>query len=162
MSASAALTIRGARRDEAGLVLSFIRALAAYQKLDVHADEAAIDRALFDDIPQMYCEIAEWEGKPAGFALWFVYFSTFIGSPGVYLEDLFVHPEYRGKGIGTALLAQLAKRCVERGWPHLQWSVLDWNEPSIGFYKSLGAELTETFIACRINGDALTTLAQRA
>lgn len=164
MSAAPALNIRRARCGEEGLILGFIRELAAYEKLlhEVEADEAAIARALFAENPRVFCDIAEWNGEAAGFAVWFVNFSTFTGRSGIYLEDLFVRPAHRGKGIGVALLARLAKECVDNGWSRLQWSVLDWNTPSIAFYKSLGATLMDEWTACRVTGDALTALAQRA
>ena len=158
------LHIRRARPTETGLVLSLIRELAEYEKLlhEVEATEAMIDAALFGDNPLLFCEIAEWNGEPAGFAVWFVNFSTFSGRSGIYLEDLFVRPAYRGKGIGKALLAYLAKLCVEKGWARLQWSVLDWNTPSIAFYKSLGAVMMDEWTVCRVNGPALTALAKAA
>ena len=136
------LTIRRARPGEAGLVLSFVRELAEYEKLlhEMEATEADIDAALFGANPRLFCEIAEWDGEPVGFAVWFVNFSTFSGRSGIYLEDLFVRPALRGKGIGKALLVHLARECVANGWSRLQWSVLDWNTPSIEFYKSLGAD----------------------
>ena len=111
-------------------------------------------------IHDLFCEIAEWDGEPVGFAVWFVNFSTFSGRSGIYLEDLFVRPALRGKGIGKALLVHLAKQCVANGWSRLQWSVLDWNTPSIEFYKSLGAELMDEWTVCRVGGPALTALAQ--
>jgi GNAT superfamily N-acetyltransferase len=155
------LTIRRAHPGEAGLVLSLVRELAEYEKLlgELEATEADIDAALFADNPRLFCEIAEWDGAPAGFAAWFVNFSTFSGRPGIYLEDLFVLPALRGKGIGKALLAHLAKHCAANGWSRLQWSVLDWNKPSIEFYKSLGAVLMEEWTVCRISGPALAALA---
>src|SRR5215468_8811874 len=158
------LAIHRARKEQAGLVLSLIRELAEYEKLshEVEATEAMIDAALFGEQPSLFCEIAEWGGEPVGFAVWFVNFSTFSGRHGIYLEDLFVRPAHRGKGIGKALLAYLAKVCVQRGWARLQWSVLDWNEPSIAFYKSLGAELMDEWTVCRVNGAALTALAKAA
>jgi GNAT superfamily N-acetyltransferase len=157
-----ALTIRRARPDEAGLVLSLVCELAEYEKLlhEVEATEAMIAAALFGATPQLFCEIAEWEGEPAGFAVWFLNFSTFSGRPGLYLEDLFVRPPQRGKGIGKAMLAHLAKLCMANGWSRLQWSVLDWNTPSIEFYKSLGAVLMDEWTVCRISGPALTALAE--
>jgi len=158
------LAIRRARPDEAGLVLSLIRELAAYEKLlhEVEATEASIGAALFNDNPRLFCEIAEWNGEVAGFAVWFLNFSTFSGRSGIYLEDLFVRPALRGKGIGKALLAHLAGQCVANGWSRLQWSVLDWNTPSIDFYKSLGAVLMDEWTVCRVNGPALTALAKGA
>lgn len=163
MSAAAPLTIRRARRGEEGLVLGFIRELAEYEKLlhEVEADEAAIERALFAESPRVFCDIAEWSGEAAGFAFWFVNFSTFSGRSGIFLEDLFVRPVHRGKGIGVALLSRLAQECVANGWSRLQWSVLDWNTPSIEFYKSLGATLMDEWTVCRVNGNALTALARR-
>ena len=157
-----ALTIRRARPDEAGLVLSLVRELAEYEKLlhEVEATEAMLAAALFGENPRLFCEIAEWQGEPAGFAVWFVNFSTFSGRSGIYLEDLFVRPAQRGNGIGKALLAHLAKQCVANGWSRLQWSVLDWNTPSIEFYKSLGAELMDEWTVCRVTGLALTALAK--
>jgi GNAT superfamily N-acetyltransferase len=138
-----------------------IRELAEYQKLDhqVEATEAMIDAALFGDNPQLYCEIAEWAGEAAGFAIWFHNFSTFTGRPGIYLEDLFVRPAQRGKGIGKALLIHLAKECVANDWSRLQWTVLNWNTPAIEFYKSLGAVLLDEWTICRLDGPALTALA---
>ena len=158
------LNIRRARPDEAGLVLSFIRELAEYEKLshEVEATEAMIADALFGESPHLHCAISEWDGEPVGFAVWFVNFSTFSGRYGIYLEDLFVRPALRGKGIGKALLAHLAGRCVENGWSRLQWSVLDWNAPSIEFYKSLGAELMDEWTVCKVTGEALNTLAKGA
>jgi GNAT superfamily N-acetyltransferase len=157
-----ALLIRRARPDEAGLVLSLVRELADYEKLlhEVEATEAMIDAALFGADPRLFCDIAEWNGEVAGFAVWFINFSTFSGRSGIYLEDLFVRPALRGKGIGKALLSHLAKQCVTNGWARLQWSVLDWNTPSIEFYKSLGAVLMDEWTVCRVNGAALTALAQ--
>ncbi|MBR1201361.1 MULTISPECIES: GNAT family N-acetyltransferase [unclassified Bradyrhizobium] len=158
------LTIRRARPDEAGLVFSLVRELADYEKLlhEVHASEADIADALFGTNPRLTCDIAEWNGEPAGFAVWFVNFSTFAGRHGIYLEDLFVRPALRGKGIGKALLVHLAKQCLANGWSRLQWAVLDWNAPSIAFYKSLGAEMMDEWTICRVSGEALSALAEGA
>jgi GNAT superfamily N-acetyltransferase len=158
------LTIRRARSDEVGLVCTFVRELAEYEKLshEVEATEADIAEALFGDSPVLFCDIAEWDGEPAGFAVWFVNFSTFSGRHGIYLEDLFVRPALRGKGIGKALLMHLANQCVANGWSRLQWAVLDWNTPSIEFYKSLGADLMDQWTICRLGGEALARLAQGA
>ncbi|WP_050628413.1 GNAT family N-acetyltransferase [Bradyrhizobium viridifuturi] len=155
------LTIRRARPDEAGLVFSLVRELADYEKLlhEVHASEAEIAEALFGESPRLFCDIAEWNGEPAGFAVWFVNFSTFAGRHGIYLEDLFVRPALRGKGIGKALLVHLAKYCLANGWSRLQWAVLDWNAPSIAFYKSLGAAMMDDWTICRVSGEALSALA---
>ena len=156
------LLIRRARPDEAGLVFSLVRELAEYEKLlhEVQASEADIAEALFGANPRLYCDIAEWDGEPAGFAVWFVNFSTFAGRHGIYLEDLFVRPALRGKGIGKALLVHLAQQCLANRWARLQWAVLDWNAPSIAFYKSLGAELMDEWTICRVSGPALSALAE--
>ena len=155
--------IRRARPGEAGLVLSFVRELADYEKLlhELEASEADIDAALFCDNPRLFCEIAEWQGEAVGFAVWFFNFSTFSGRSGIFLEDLFVRPSHRGKGIGKAMLVHLARECVANGWSRLQWSVLDWNTPSIEFYKSLGAVLMDEWTICRVSGPALAALAER-
>jgi len=156
------LIIRRARPDEAGLVLSLVRELAEYEKLqhEVEATEAMISEALFGSNVRLFCDIAEWNGEAAGFAVWFINFSTFSGRSGIYLEDLFVRPALRGKGIGKALLSHLAKQCVANGWSRLQWSVLDWNTPSIEFYKSLGAVLMDEWTVCKVAGPALAALAE--
>lgn len=159
---STALVIHRASRHDTALVLSLIRELAEYEKLihEVEATEAMIEAALFSGSGQLCCEIAEWNGEVAGFAVWFINFSTFSGRAGVYLEDLFVRPQYRRNGIGKALLSHLAKQCVENGWSRLQWAVLDWNAPSIEFYKSLGAVMLEDWTICRVSGPALDALAK--
>jgi GNAT superfamily N-acetyltransferase len=155
------LTIRRVRADEAGLVYALVRELAEYEKLlhEVKATEADIAAALFGDNPRLTCDIAEWNGEPAGFALWFVNFSSFAGKHGIYLEDLFVRPALRGRGIGKALLVHLANECAANGWERLQWAVLDWNTPSIEFYKSLGAVMMDDWTLCRVTGPALQALA---
>ena len=159
-----ALNVRRARPGEDGLVLDFVRELADYEKLshEVEATEADIAEALFGSNPRLYCAIAEWDGEAVGFAVWFANFSTFSGRHGIYLEDLYVRPSHRGKGLGKALLVYLAKECVENGWSRLQWAVLDWNAPSIAFYKSLGAELMDEWTICRVSGPALDKLAEGA
>jgi diamine N-acetyltransferase len=156
------LAIHRARPDEVGLVLSLLRELADYEQLlgEFEVTEALIGDALFADQPRLYCEIAAWNGEPVGFAVWFVNFATFAGRPGIYLEDLFVRPAHRGKGIGKALLGFLADICLTNGWARLQWSVLDWNTPSITFYKSIGAVLMDEWTLCKVTGPALSTLAK--
>ena len=158
------LSIRSARPGEAALALQFVRELAEYEKLthEVEATEAMLDAALFGEPARVSCDFAEWNGEAVGFAVWYLTFSTFSGKSGLYLEDLFVRPPHRGKGIGKALMIHLAAKCVENGWARFQWSVLDWNAPSIDFYKSLGAELLDAWTGCRVSGDALTGLARRA
>jgi len=143
--------------------MSFVRELAEYEKLlhELEATIADIDAALFCDNPRLFCEIAEWQGEPVGFAVWFFNFSTFSGRSGIFLEDLFVRPGHRGKGIGKAMLVHLARACVANGWSRLQWTVLDWNTPSIEFYKSLGAVLMDEWTVCRVWGPALSALAER-
>ena len=154
------LRLRPATAADATLVMSFIRDLAAYEKLldDVIATPADIESALFAPQPRVFCDIAEWDGVAAGFALWFYNFSTFRGRHGIYLEDLFVKPVFRGHGIGKALLVNLAQRAVREGCARVEWSVLDWNEPSINFYKSLGAVPLDEWTIFRLTGDALQSL----
>lgn len=156
--------IRSARPDEAGLVLSFIKELADYEKLshEVVATDAEIAEALFGANPRAFCDIAEWDGEPVGFAVWFYTYSTFSGRHGIWLEDLYVRPEQRGRGIGKALIAGLAKRCVAEGLPRLAWWVLNWNEPSRVFYRSIGAKAQDKWTVKRLDGDALTRLAQES
>jgi diamine N-acetyltransferase len=158
------LIIRPATPADAGLVLAFIRELAEYERLlhEVEAREGDIARDLFGETPRVFCEIAEWCGEPVGFALWFYTYSTFQGRHGLYLEDLFVRPAHRGKGIGKALLANLAQRCVDEGLGRLRWWVLNWNEPSIAFYRSLGAEAKDAWTTFGLSGEALARLAGRA
>ena len=157
------LSIRPARPGEAGLVLKFVCDLAEYEKLahEVAATEAMLDTALFGENPRVFCDFAAWDDEIVGFALWFLNFSTFSGRAGIYLEDLFVRPSHRHKGIGKALMIHLAAKCVENGWARFQWSVLDWNRPSIDFYKSLGAVLLDDWTVCRVSGAALAQLAQQ-
>lgn len=157
------LAIRPAASADASLIFAFIRELADYEKLahDVTTNEADIATALFSSNPRVFCDIAEWDGAPAGFALWFYNFSTFRGRHGIYLEDLFVRPEFRGRGLGKALLANLAKRAVAEGCARVEWWVLDWNEPSIEFYKSLGARPMDEWTVFRLTGAALERLASQ-
>jgi GNAT superfamily N-acetyltransferase len=154
------LDIRPARPGDEGVIYDFIRKLADYENLlhEVAANEADIREALFGETPRCFCDLALWNGEPAGFALWFYNFSTFRGKAGLYLEDLFVEPHYRGHGIGKALLRHLARRCLAEGLARLQWSVLDWNAPSIAFYKSLGAQAIDEWVGYRVTGEALERL----
>ncbi|MGA0595917.1 GNAT family N-acetyltransferase [Enterovirga sp. CN4-39] len=155
------VSIRPARPSEVPLVLDLIRELAEYERLldEVRATSAAIEAALFGPDPKVFCDIAEWNGEPAGLALWYYTFSTFQGRHGIYLEDLFVRPSHRGRGLGKALLENLAARCRSEALGRLEWSVLDWNEPSIGFYRSLGAEPVGGWTRYRLAGQALDRLA---
>lgn len=154
------LRIRNAVPGDAALIVGFIAALAAYEKLahEVRAGEADILRDLFCPQPKVFCEIAEWQGEPVGFTLWFYTYSTFQGRHGIWLEDLFVAPALRGKGIGKGLLVNLAQRCVREGLGRFEWWVLDWNEPSIDFYRSQGAVLMDEWTRCRVEGEALSAL----
>ncbi len=155
------LSIRPAAPSDIALVLAFIRELALYEKLlhEVTATEADIERDLFGQDPRAFCDIAEWAGEPVGFAFWFYNYSTFKGRHGIYLEDLYVRPAARGKGIGKALLALLARRCLDQELAGLRWWVLDWNEPSIAFYKSLGAKAIDEWTVFNLSGAALAKLA---
>ena len=155
------LSIRSATPADLPLIAGFIRDLAEYEKLshEVRFDEARLGENLFGARPYAEVVIGEIDGAAQGFALFFHNFSTFEGRPGLYLEDLFVRPEARGSGLGKALLAHLAQLCVARDCARLEWSVLDWNAPSIGFYQSLGAKLMDEWTVMRVDGDALTKLA---
>ena len=155
------LELREARRDDVPLVLSFIRRLADYERLahEVDATEEGIAAALFAEHPHVFCVLAFWNGDPAGFAVWLYNFSTFRGRHGIWLEDLFVEPGHRGRGIGRELFRYLARRCRAEDLPRLQWWVLDWNEPSIAFYRRLGAEPMADWAVYRVSGPALDRLA---
>jgi GNAT superfamily N-acetyltransferase len=155
------VTVRVATLADAPLILSFIRELAEYERLlhEVEATEADIRRDLFGENPRSFCEIAEHDGQPVGFALWFYNYSTFQGRAGIYLEDLFVRTEARGVGAGKALLAKLARRCVDADLGRLEWAVLNWNTPSIEFYDSLGASAKTEWTVRRLDGEALERLA---
>ncbi len=159
------LQVRPATEEDVPLLLDFIRELAEYEKLshEVVADEEILRRNLFGDGHRgAEAVIATADGEPAGFALFFHNFSTFLGRPGIYLEDLYVRPEYRNAGIGRGLLAHLARLAVERGCGRLEWWVLDWNEPAIGFYEKLGAEAMDDWTVYRVAGEALERLAEEA
>ncbi|MDO9370585.1 MAG: GNAT family N-acetyltransferase [Sphingopyxis sp.] len=156
------LTIRSATPADLPLIARFIRDLADYEKLahEVRFDEAKLGENLFGARPYAEVVIGEIDGAAQGFALFFHNFSTFEGRPGIYLEDLFVHPEARGSGLGKALLAHLANLVVERDCARLEWSVLDWNAPAIGFYQSIGAKLMDEWTVMRVDGEALAALAR--
>lgn len=158
------VTIRDAVRGDAPVILDFIRALAEYERLahEAVATTADIERELFGPSPRVFCQLAEVDGKPAGFALWYYTFSTFQGRHGIWLEDLFVNPEMRGSGVGKALLADLAQRCVREGLGRYEWNVLDWNQPSIDFYVSQGAIFLDDWRRCRVTGEALDKLGAAA
>jgi GNAT superfamily N-acetyltransferase len=154
-------SIRAATESDLPLILQFIRDLAKYEKLEdrVVATEEKLRTTLFGNPRFAEVLIAEDENEPLGFALFFHNFSTFLGRPGVYLEDLFVKPEHRGRGVGKALLARLAAISNERGCGRVEWAVLDWNTPSIDFYRALGAVSLDDWKMFRLTGDALDKLA---
>lgn len=155
------LRIRRAVPGDEGVVLHFIKELAVYEELlhEVRASEADIALQLFGPSPKATAEIAEWEGKAVGFALWFYNFSTFAGKPGIYLEDLYVDPAQRGLGIGKALLRHLARLAIEQDCGMVQWWVLNWNKPPIAFYKSIGAKPKDEWTVYRLSGDEMKALA---
>jgi GNAT superfamily N-acetyltransferase len=155
-----AIFISRAQAADAQLVFDLIAELAEYEKLghEVEATAARLSAALFCEHPKVFCDIAEYQGEAAGLAIWFYSFSTFRGRHGIWLEDLFVRPSFRRKGIGRALITTLARRCVEENLARLEWSVLDWNEPSIQFYKRMGARLMDEWTNGRIDGEALARL----
>jgi GNAT superfamily N-acetyltransferase len=155
------LSIRPARPADAGLIHAMVGELADYEKLahGVDASEEMIAAALFSEHPRVFCDIAAWDDVPAAFSLWYPSFSSFRGRHGIYLEDLFVRPAFRRRGIGRALFARLARRCVDEGWTRFEWSVLDWNTPAIDFYRAMGAVLLDQWTVCRLSGPALATRA---
>ena len=155
------LTIRSARPEDSALVFALVRELADYEKLatTMVATEEQIAAALFSAQPRLFCDIGEWNGEPVGFAVWFLNFSTFSGRHGIYLEDIFVRSAHRRRGIGKALLKQLARHCLEKGYGRLEWAVLDWNGPAIEFYRSLGVEIMSKWKICQLNGQALRDFA---
>jgi GNAT superfamily N-acetyltransferase len=156
-----ATTIRVAMAEDVGLILRFIRALAEYEREPdaVEATEDDLLRHGFGETPYYQCLIAERDGQPAGFALYFYDYSTWLGKPGLYLEDVFVDPPFRGLGIGKALLQRLAGIALEKGCARMKWEVLDWNQPAIDFYAGLGAEFLDTWRNVRVSGEALRKLA---
>ena len=156
------LLIRPARREDGALIFALVRELADYEKLsaEVDATEQMVAAALFAPEPRLFCDIAEWNGEPAGFSTWFLNFSTFRGRHGIYVEDIFVRPALRKRGIGKALMQRLARRCLEEGYARFEWAVLDWNAPSIAFYKSIGAQVLDEWRICRLSGRALQDFAR--
>ena len=155
------LHLHDARPDDAGLLLSYIRELAEFERLshECVADEAILRRFLFDG-KSAHALMAEWDGKPAGFSLYFYNFSTFMGRPGLYLEDLFVRPAFRRNGIAKSIFRHLAAKAVAEGCGRMEWAVLDWNENAIAFYRSLGAVAMDQWTVQRLTGEALQRLAQ--
>jgi GNAT superfamily N-acetyltransferase len=155
--------IRSATAADVPLILRFIRGLAEYEKLahECVATEEGLRKTLFGERRYAECVLAELDGEPVGFALFFHNYSTFLGKPGIYLEDLFVFPEARGHGVGEKLLAHLARLALERDCGRLEWWVLDWNEPALAFYRKLGAVPMDEWTVHRVTGGALEALARR-
>jgi GNAT superfamily N-acetyltransferase len=161
-NAQMSIRIEPATKSQVPLILHFIRQLAEYEELlhKVEADEARIEESLFGEKPCAEVVIAYLGEDPAGFAVFFSTYSTFLARPGIYLEDLFVDPKFRGFGVGKAILVHLAKLVRQRGGARLEWSVLNWNEPAIQFYKKLGAAVQDAWTMYRVTGDNLEKLAQ--
>lgn len=155
------MQIRLAEPTDTSDIHSVIYELAVYEKApdEMVATIEQINESLFSDHPVAFCHVAEVEGKIVGIALWFLNYSTWLGKSGIYLEDLFVQPEYRGLGIGKGFMKTLAQLCIERGYERFQWWVLDWNEPSIEFYKSFGAVPMDEWTVFRLSGGALKKFA---
>ncbi len=155
------MSIRPATINDTDEILAMIYELALYEKApeEAKANREQIIESFFSEDPKVFCEIVEVDGSVAGFAIWFLNYSTWQGKHGIYLEDLFVRPQYRGKGFGKALLKHLAAICEERGYGRFQWWVLDWNQPAIDFYKSLGAVAMDEWTVFRVSEQALTKLA---
>ena len=154
--------LRKATVEDCPLILSFIRELAEYEKLlhEVVASVETLEETLFGEVPYAQSVIGEYQGTAVGYALFFHNFSTFTGRPGIYLEDLYVQPHMRGKGFGKCLLAYLARLAVDKGCTRVEWSVLDWNEPSIQFYRSIGAAPMDEWTVQRLDGEALASFAK--
>ena len=154
------MSVRPAEKRDVGVIMGFIKELAEYEGLahEVIADEASLERFLFGEHPVAEALIAEFQTTPIGFALYFATFSTFVGRPGLYLEDLYVRPNMRGKGVGTLLLQHVARLARERGCGRLEWSVLNWNEPAIRFYETLGARAMDDWTVYRLTDDHLSKL----
>ena len=152
--------IRLAVKEDGPRILQLIKDLAEYERapLEAKATLEQIEESLFSQHPVAYCHVAEDNGLVVGISIWFLNYSTWVGKPGIYLEDLYIDPAHRGKGFGLAFLKELAKICIERDYERLQWWVLDWNEPSIEFYKSLGAVPMDEWTVYRVSGDALKKL----
>lgn len=160
-SEAAGFTLRPATPGDVPAILECIRRLAEYERLahECVATEAQLRETLFGATPAAEVVLAFAGDEPAGFALWFQSYSTFLAKPGLYLEDLFVYPSFRGRGLGRQLLRHLARVAVERDYGRVEWSVLDWNVDAIGFYRSIGAELLDDWRRCRLVGDAIPALA---
>ncbi len=156
------MKIRPARQEEVGVVQQLIHDLAVYEKApnEVEATEKELLETIFSSDPKVFCDLVEVDGEIAGMAIWFLNYSTWQGKHGIYLEDLFIKPEYRGRGYGKALLKHLAKICDDKGYGRFQWWVLDWNSPAIEFYRSLGAVAMDEWTVYRVSGQALKELGE--
>lgn len=154
------MKIRAARRDDATTIIQLIKDLAEYEKApdQVEASEKEILATIFATDPKVFCDLVEVDGEIAGMAIWFLNYSTWQGKHGIYLEDLYIRPEFRGRGFGKALLQHLASICIERGYGRFQWWVLDWNSPAIEFYRSIGAEAMSEWTVYRVSGQELEDL----
>ena len=154
------MKIRPALKEEVGIVLQLIHDLAHYEKApnEVEATEKELLATIFIDNPKVFCDVVDVDGEIVGMAIWFLNYSTWQGKHGIYLEDLFIKPEYRAHGYGKALLKHLAKICDEKGYGRFQWWVLDWNSPAIEFYRSLGAVAMDEWTVYRVSGNALKEL----
>jgi GNAT superfamily N-acetyltransferase len=161
---ASSLRLRDAKADDLPVIERLVRALASYERLEheVRATQDDLRQAMFGPEPKVFALICEWDGQPAGLCIWFYNFSTFLGRHGIYIEDIFVEPEHRGRGIGRAIFKHLAQRAVAEGCGRLEWSVLNWNEPAIGFYRGIGASAMTDWHIQRVTGDALQALADRA
>lgn len=154
------MKIRAAKREEVGVILTLVKDLAEYEKAPdaVEAKESDLLETIFTENPKVFCEVVEIEDEIVGMAIWFLNYSTWQGKHGIYLEDLYIKPEFRGRGYGKALLQYLAAICNERGYGRFQWWVLDWNSPAIEFYRSLGAEAMSEWTVYRVSGKPLRKL----
>ena len=155
--------VRDATPSDIDQIYDYIHALAEYEKAPEEAvlSKSDLNQSLFGQSPQVYCLLSVQDEQVSGIAIWHLNYSTWLGKHGIYLEDLFVDPKFRGQGHGKALLVRLAQICVERGYPRFSWWVLDWNKPSIDFYESLGAKAMDEWTVFRVSGDALTKLASQ-
>jgi GNAT superfamily N-acetyltransferase len=157
------MKIRPAQRKDVSEIIQLIKDLAEYEKApdQVEASEREILETIFATDPKVFCELVEVDGEIAGMAIWFLNYSTWQGKHGIYLEDLYIRPEYRGRGFGKALLQHLAAICIERGYGRFQWWVLDWNSPAIEFYRAIGAEAMSEWTVYRVSGSAIAELARK-
>lgn len=157
------IRIRAAAPDDTASIFALVKELAEYERLshEVDASDEQIAAALFAPQPRLFCDIAEADGGIAGFAMWFLNYSSFRGRHGIYLEDLFVRPAFRGRGIGKALMRTLAQRCIDKGYARFEWAVLDWNAPAIAFYRSIGARVLDDWRICRMTDGALMQFARQ-